>query len=56
MALPRSTFYNAPAKLTADAEILTTFASICNKYEMIRNDSDPLGRTALNLRIPLKMT
>jgi HTH-like domain len=33
MALPRSTFYNAPAKATVDAEILANIASICDEFE-----------------------
>lgn len=33
MALPRSTFYNAPAKATVDAEILANIAGICDEFE-----------------------
>lgn len=33
MALPHSTFYNAPAKATVDRDILANIAGICDEFE-----------------------
>jgi putative transposase len=33
MGLPRSTFYDAPAKKTDDAEIVARITAICEEFE-----------------------
>jgi putative transposase len=33
MGIPRSTFYDAPAIATGDAEIITKIAAICDEFE-----------------------